>query len=66
MHIKHDTSDPNLPYAYYAALTDVKIGMHNGLASHFQRTSIISPIPEVAKVIEQPFLIVNNEKGEVK
>ncbi|KAK0159183.1 hypothetical protein PV328_010101 [Microctonus aethiopoides] len=66
LHIKHDTSDPKLSHAYYAVLTNVKTGMHNGIAAHFQRTAITNPIPDAAKVIEEPFLIVNNDKGELQ
>ncbi|KAK0162931.1 hypothetical protein PV327_006658 [Microctonus hyperodae] len=66
LYIKHDTTDPKLSHAYYAVLTNVKTGMHNGNAAHFQRTAIVSPIPDAAKVIQEPFLIINNDKGELQ
>lgn len=66
LHIKQDTSDPKYQFAYYIILKDVKTGLHNGNAAHYEPTKILSPISEAAKAIEDPFLLIYNEFGQVK
>lgn len=65
LHVKHDNSDPTLKNAYYVALLNVKTGMHNGVAAHYQRTKVLKPIVDAAKAIEKPFLIVYGDDGKV-
>ncbi|XP_008543209.1 uncharacterized protein LOC103568231 [Microplitis demolitor] len=66
LHIKQDTSDPKYQFAYYIILKDVKTGLHNGNAAHYEPTKILSPISEAAKAIEDPFLLIYNEFGQLK
>ncbi|KAK2584789.1 hypothetical protein KPH14_007107 [Odynerus spinipes] len=64
LYIKHDTTDPTLNNAYYVTLSNVKFGLHNGQATHFQRVDTFHPILEAAKVLQDPFLIVFDESGK--
>lgn len=66
LNIKHDSSDPSLPNAYYVAFNNVKTGLHNGMAAHFQRTAVDTTIPDAARVIQDPFLLVYNDNGQVR
>ncbi|XP_043288151.1 uncharacterized protein [Venturia canescens] len=66
VHVKHDTSDPQLKNAFYVSLTDVRSGMFNGKAAHYQPTQVLKPIKETAKAIETPFLIVFDEAGKLE
>ncbi|XP_057329949.1 uncharacterized protein LOC130670548 [Microplitis mediator] len=62
-HITYHSSEPNI---YIVALKNATTGRHNRKAAHFEKTSFYTPIPDTAKVIEDPFLIFLNESGELK
>lgn len=65
VHVKHDTSNPQLKNAFYVSLTDLKSGMFNGKAVHYQQTQVLKPIKDDAKAIEKPFLIIFDQAGKV-
>ena len=65
LHVTHDDSDTSLNNAFYAVLLNVRSGMHNGVAAHYQRTKVLTPIDQAAKAIEQPFLIIYDDNGIV-
>ncbi|XP_074111729.1 LOW QUALITY PROTEIN: larval-specific very high density lipoprotein [Cotesia typhae] len=66
LHIKHDTSDPKYQHSYLISLQDVKTGLHNGNAAHYEPTKILMPILEAARVIEDPFIVVYDDFGQVE
>ena len=65
LHVTHDDSDTNLNNAFYAVLSNAMTGMHNGVATDYQRKKVLTPIDQAAKAIEQPFLIVYDDNGIV-
>lgn len=65
LHIKKDVSDPTLNNAYQVKLQDVKYGMHNGMAKHYEPTEAVHELEKDAQEIQNPFLIVYDENGKV-
>ncbi|CAK9819554.1 vit-2 [Anthophora quadrimaculata] len=63
LHVKHDVTDPTLQNAYYVALTDVKHALHNGHVHQHEHLSVMQPITDDSKAIQNPFLIVYDETG---
>lgn len=64
LNVKH-SNDPTLKNAYLVAMTDVKHGLHNGRVKHFEPVGGVSPLPDAAKDIQNPFMIVYDESGRV-
>ncbi|XP_034178642.2 larval-specific very high density lipoprotein [Osmia lignaria lignaria] len=63
--VKH-SNDPTLRNAYLVAMTDVKHGLYNGRVMHFDPVSSVSPIPDAAKDIQNPFMIVYDENARLQ
>ncbi|XP_003704320.3 larval-specific very high density lipoprotein [Megachile rotundata] len=60
------SSDPTLRNAYYVVMSDVKHGLYNGHMKHFQHINNMHPIADVAKHIQNPFLMVYDENGHLQ
>ncbi|XP_063977016.1 vitellogenin-3-like [Diachasmimorpha longicaudata] len=58
-------NNPEYPNSFVAALKNVKTGLHNGLAEHYQQTKAFGALPESAKILEDPFLIVYDDNGQL-
>ncbi|XP_057329948.1 vitellogenin-4-like [Microplitis mediator] len=65
-HITSYISDPNLKNAYTLTLKNAKIGFQYRKATHFDQNKSYLPVPEAAKVIEEPFLVDFSETGELE
>lgn len=66
LHIKKDISDPTLNNAYYVKLNNVKYGMYNGMATVlYQPIEVLHELGEAAQQIQEPFVIVYDERGMV-
>lgn len=66
LHVKKDVSDPTLNNVYYVKLNNVKYGMYNGMVTvHHQPIEVLHEIEEAAQQIQEPFVIVYDERGKV-
>lgn len=66
LHIKKDTSDATLNNAYYVKLNNVKYGIYNGMVrTYYQPIEVLHELGEAAQQIQEPFMIVYDERGKV-
>lgn len=67
MHVTPDTSNPNLKNAYYVSL-DVTHGIQNGQINITEKLEghKLQPIPDVAKAVKDPFVVVFHDNGKVR
>lgn len=66
LHITKDVSDPTLNNAYYVKLNNIKYGMYNGLVTEYhQPIEVLHELGEAAQQIQEPFMIVYDERGMV-
>lgn len=64
LYVKKDTSDATLNNAYYIKLNNVKYGIYNGMVRH-QPIEVLQELGDAAQQIQEPFMIVYDERGKV-
>ncbi|XP_076624582.1 larval-specific very high density lipoprotein [Colletes latitarsis] len=66
LRVKHYAGDPNWPNSYYVELTNVMHRLYNGPTRYNEHPNVtLLPVPEIARSIESPFVIVCNEHGQL-
>ncbi|XP_046470654.1 vitellogenin-6-like [Neodiprion pinetum] len=66
MHVTPHLSDPSLKNAFHITL-NVTHGVRNGEIQHFEKiTDHMLPVPDVAEVINDPFIVIFDDDGKVK
>uniref|UniRef100_A0A0C9QRH7 Vit-3 protein n=2 Tax=Fopius arisanus TaxID=64838 RepID=A0A0C9QRH7_9HYME len=50
---------------FMVALVNVRTGLHNGIAEHYEPTKASRSLPEPAQILEHPFLIAYQENGQL-
>lgn len=63
-YITHYTSDTSVKNAFIATFKHLTTDLHNGKSS--EQTPSFTSIPQVAKVIEEPFLMIFNKWNQVR
>ncbi|XP_057329191.1 uncharacterized protein LOC130670035 [Microplitis mediator] len=64
-HITRYVSDINLENAYILTLKNATAGLQNGKAEYFEHTKFFTALQEAAKIIEEPFLVIFKQSGEL-